>query len=209
MMLLTSLSPVRRVIALALLACALATGVTGCASQQDAAARVVAEAEQTLLAFKDDAQRLAPEQYAAAEQALAKLRTQLAQRDFQGVITSLPAVTTQLGALHDLATTRRAELEAAIERARADWGPLSLEVPNSLDALQRRIDELAAAGKLPSGLDRDALARARTALQELRAKWAVALEAFAQGRLPQAVEEARASRDALDQLRADLGQQAT
>lgn len=187
-----------------LLACFALLLLGGCASQQDAASRVVAEAERTLQAFKDDAQRLAPEQYAAAEQAIARLRTQLEQRDFASVITALPAVTAQLAALQELANARRAELEAAVERARADWGGLSLEVPASLDALQRRIDELAAAGKLPAGIDRNTLAQARQTLEALRAKWAEALASFAQGRLPEAADQARESRDRAAELAAQL-----
>lgn len=179
-------------------------GLTGCASQQDAATRVIAEAEQTLQALKEDAQRVVPEQYAAAEQALAQLRTQLEQRDFVGVLTGLPAITSQLAALQDAATARRAELEAAIERARAEWGGLSIEVPTSLDALQLRIDELAAAGQLPPGLNRESLAAARTRLEQLRATWAEALAAFAQGRLPEAAEQARESQKGAAELAAQL-----
>lgn len=190
--------------AVALLLACLALLLGGCASQQDAASRVVAEAEQTLQAFKDDAQALAPEQYAAAEQAIARLKTQLEQRDFASVITALPAVTTQLAALQELANARRAELEAAIERARADWAGLSLEVPASLDALQRRIDELAAAGKLPAGIDRNTLAEARKTLEALRAKWAEALASFAQGRLPEAADQARESQQGAAELAAQL-----
>lgn len=190
--------------AIALLLACVALLLGGCASQQDAASRVVAEAEQTLQAFKDDAQRLAPEQYAAAEQAIARLKTQLEQRDFASVITALPAVTTQLAALQELANARRAELEAAIERARADWAGLSLEVPASLDALQRRIDELAAAGKLPAGIDRNTLAEARKTLEALRAKWAEALASFAQGRLPEAADQARESQQGAAELAAQL-----
>jgi DNA repair exonuclease SbcCD ATPase subunit len=113
-------------------------------------------------------------------------------------------VTTQLAALQELANARRAELEAAIERARAEWTGLSLDVPASLDALQRRIDELAAAGKLPAGVDRNTLADARETLEALRAKWAGALASFAQGRLPEAADQARESRDRAAELAARL-----
>ena len=120
------------------------------------------------------------------------------------MLEALPALTTQLAALQDAATARRAEIEAAIERARADWGGLSIEVPTSLDALQLRIDALAAAGKLPPGLDRESLAAARTRLEELRATWAEALAAFAQGRLPEAAEQARESQQGAAELAAQL-----
>ena len=113
-------------------------------------------------------------------------------------------MTTQLAALQELANTRRAELAAAVERARAEWAGLSLEVPASLDALQRRIDELAAAGKLPAGIDRNTLAEARKTLEALRAKWAEALASFAQGRLPEAADQARESRDRAAELAAQL-----
>ena len=183
--------------------------LTGCASQQDAAARVVADAEQTLQSLKQDAQQLAPEQYAAAEQAIASLRAQLEKRDFAGVVTALPAITSQLTALQELATQRGAEVGAALERARAQWSTLSNDLPRQLDALQRRVDELARAAQLPAGIDRALLERARKTLDELRAAWAEALAAASQGRVPEAAERARESRERALQLERELGLQQT
>jgi hypothetical protein len=194
----------RRIASTLLLGLVLLGGVVGCASQQDTAARVIAEAEQTLQALQQDAQRVVPEQYAAAEQAIAQLRTRMEQRDFASIVAALPAITNQLVALQELAAVKRAELAAAMEKARADWGGLSIEVPASLDELQRRIDELAAAGKLPPGIDRAALVAARARLEQLRATWAEALAAFAQGRLPEAADQARESQQGAAELAAQL-----
>ncbi|MEZ5457900.1 MAG: hypothetical protein R3E65_00820 [Steroidobacteraceae bacterium] len=181
----------------------------GCASQADTAARVVAETEQTLQALRQDAADVVPEEYAAAEQALGRLRTRLEQRDFAAVVAAFPAVTTQLASLQDLAAARRVELAAAFERARGEWGLLSIEVPASLDALQRQLDQRAAAGKPPAGLPRETLTRARETLAQARAQWSEALASFSQGRLPQAADQARASRETAAKLAAELAPQAT
>lgn len=186
--------------------CALAL-LAGCAGQQDAASRVIADAEATLQSFREEAQRLAPEQYAAAEQTIARLRERFAERDYAGVLAALPGVTTQLANLQEFTAARSAELEAAIERARAEWGGLSVELPATLNALQARIDELAQLRQLPAGIDRQLIERARTQLESIKAAWAQALEAFAQGRLPEAADQARESRERAEQLKAELGMQ--
>lgn len=201
-------SRVARLARQALLGSVVLAVLAGCARQADTAARVVAEAEQTLLALRQDAQDVLPAEYAAAEQALGQLRTQLEQREFAAVVAALPAITTQLASLQDRAAARRIELAAAFERARSEWGLLSIEVPASLDALQRQLDQLAAAGKPPAGLPRETLTRAREMLAQARAQWTEALGSFSQGRLPQAAEQARASRETAAQLEAQLAPQA-
>lgn len=188
--------------------CALAL-LAGCAGQQDAASRVIADAEATLQAVSEEAQRLAPQQYAAAEQTLVRLRERLAERDFAGVLASLPAVTTELASLEQLVATRRTEFERALERARADWGGLAAELPVTLNALQARIDELARLRQLPEGIDRQVIARARAQLDSLKAAWAEALAAFSQGRLPEAADRARESREQAERLKAELGMRST
>jgi hypothetical protein len=178
-----------------------------CAGQQDAASRVIADAEATLQSFRGEAQRLAPEQYAAAEQSITRLRERFAERDYAAILAALPAVTTELANLQELAATRRTELEAALERARAQWGGLSVELPATLDALQTRIDELTRLRQLPAGIDRRLVERARAQLESIKAAWADALAAFAQGRLPEAADGARESRERAEQLKVELGMQ--
>ncbi len=179
----------------------------GCAGQQDAAARVIADAETTLQAVREEAQRLAPEEYAAVERSIGRLRERLAQRDYAAVLDALPAVTAELAGLEELATRRRAELEAALERARAEWGGLSVELPTALNALQARVDELMRLRQLPAGIDRQLIERARAELESIKSAWAEALAAFAQGRLPEAADQARESRERARRLEAELGMQ--
>jgi hypothetical protein len=187
--------------------CGVLTLFAGCSSQQDAASRVIADAEATLQSLQDEAQRLAPEQYAAAEQSIARLRERFAERDYAGILAALPAVTTELTELQQLAARRRAELEAALERARLEWDGMSVELPAKLNALQARIDELAQLRQLPAGIDRRLIERARAQLESIKAAWAEALAAFAQGRLPEAADRARESRERAEQLQAELGLQ--
>lgn len=191
----------------ALAASAALTLLAACAGQQGAAGRVLADAEATWQALREDAQRFAPRQGAAAEQTLERLRERFAARDYAAVRGALPGVAAELANLHELIETRRAELETAIERARADWGGLSVEVPATLNALQARLDALAQLRQLSAGMDRALLERARTELESIKADWAAALAAFAQGRLPEAADQARESRRRAEQLHAELGGQ--
>lgn len=191
---------------LAALACLLWLGAAaGCASQQDTAARVVAESKATLDVLREEASRLAPEQYAAAESALRSMQQKLEQRDYASVLGAFPGLTVQLTELKAATVAKRAELEAALERARSQWSAFSTELPGRLDALQQRVDELGRAAKLPEGIDRALLERARKTLEELRGAWSQALEAAAQGRVPDAAEQAREARERAAQLEAELG----
>ncbi len=201
--------PVRRSVVVVLAALLLGAVAGGCANQQDTAARVVAESQATLDALREDAKRVAPEQYAAAEKAIAELRRRLEQRDYAGVLSAFPGLTAQLTELKATTLARHSELQAALERARAQWSSLSNDLPQRLDALQRRVDELGRSAQLPAGIDRALLERARKTLAELRQRWAEALAAASQGRIPEAADSAQQGREQAEQLARELGLQQT
>lgn len=177
----------------------------GCVNQRDAAAQAVEDAAATLSALGADAERYAPEQFAAARAAVDNLKNRLRTGDTSGILQALPQVTAQLAALQSAATQRKSEALDLIERARSDWTRLAAELPQLLNSLQSRIDALGRSGALPAGVDRALLERARKELEALKAAWARALASFAAGRVPEAADEARESRERAQALLDQLG----
>ncbi len=177
----------------------------GCVNQRDAAAEAVDNAAATLSALGADAERYAPEQFAAARAAVDSLKQHLRDGDTKGILAALPQVTTQLAALQAAATQRKGEALELIERARSDWTRLAADLPPLLNSLQSRVDTLARSAQLPAGVDRALLERARKELEALKAQWAKALASFSAGRVPEAAEEARQSRERAQALLDQLG----
>ena len=133
------------------------------------------------------------------------LKQRLREGDTKGILAALPQVTTQLAALQTAATQRKSEALELIERARSDWTRLAADLPPLLNSLQSRVDTLARSAQLPAGVDRAVLERARKELEALKAQWAKALASFSAGRVPEAAEEARQSRERAQALLDQLG----
>jgi hypothetical protein len=177
----------------------------GCVNQRDAAAQAVADATATLAALGADAERYAPEQFAAARAAVDDLQQHLRTGDTAGILQALPLVSTQLAALQSAAAQRKSEARDLLEGARSDWTRLAAELPALLNSLQSRLDALGRSAQLPAGVDRALLERARKELEALKAAWARAMASFAAGRVPEAAVEARESRERAQALLDELG----
>lgn len=197
--------PIAAPIVALILALLVALSAAGCVNQRDAAAEAVDDAAATLSALGADAARYAPEQAAAARAAVDRLKQRLRDGDTAGILAALPDVTTQLTALQAAATQRKREALDLLERARSDWTRLAADLPPLLNSLQSRIDALARSGQLPAGVDRALLDRARKELEALKAQWAKALASFSAGRVPEAADEARKSRERAQALLDQLG----
>ena len=197
--------PIAAPIVALILALLVALSAAGCVNQRDAAAEAVDDAAATLSALGADAERYAPEQAAAARAAVDRLKQRLRDGDTAGILAALPDVTTQLTALQAAATQRKREALDLLERARSDWTRLAADLPPLLNSLQSRIDALARSGQLPAGVDRALLDRARKELDALKAQWAKALASFSAGRVPEAADEARKSRERAQALLDQLG----
>ena len=177
----------------------------GCVNQRDAAAQAVTDAEAALSALGAEAERYAPEQFAAAKAAIARLKQRIKDGDTSGVVAAVPEISASLDALQSAAAQRKSEAMALLERARSDWTRLSSEMPSLLNSLQKRLETLGKSGPLPPGVDRAMVERARKELDSLKAAWAKALESFAAGRVPEAADEARESRERAQALLDELG----
>jgi hypothetical protein len=152
----------RRLLALSVLP---ALWLAGCADPAKAPAQAaLVEADAALLGLAPEVERLAPEEVRAVRVAREVALAAAGRKDWKGAL--------------GVALTVRAKADVAVEAARARkqalaraWAQARVDVPNLLYALEDRLDELADTRRLPAGLDRPALAAARTELEATRSEW--------------------------------------
>jgi hypothetical protein len=189
-------------LAAALLATLLAVG---CANQKEPATKALADAEATLSSFRDEASRYASTELQAAESAIASLKANLDKGDYKAVVAGSPALSTQLEALRQTVTDKKAEAEAANEAAKANWALLSADVPKMAEAIQSRVDILSKSRKLPKGLDAASFDAAKAGFEEMKASWTQATTAAASGNAVEAVSQGEAAKAKGAEVMAALG----
>ena len=179
--------------------------VTACQNQRAPAERAVASAESALTNIRDMATRYAPHQLQAVDAQLNSARDSLAKGDYKAVLASVPALNSAINNLKDTATAKQQEVEAANEKAKDAWGPMSSDVPKMVDAIQSRVDILSKSHHLPKGVTKDSLAAAKSSVDSMKSAWGAASNAATSGDYNTAVSKGQAVRDQASQVMQSLG----
>ncbi|MGB6605447.1 MAG: hypothetical protein WBE65_14275 [Steroidobacteraceae bacterium] len=187
-----------------LLAALTALLMFGCSMDKGPAEQAVASAETSLAAVRDMAQKYVPDQLQAVETQLGTVKDSLAKGDYKAVLAAAPALTTAISNLKDAAAQKQAESEAALNKAKEDWGPLSADVPKMVTAIKGRVDELSKMHHLPKGVTKDALANAKSGLTTMDSTWTDATNASTSGDFVTAVSKAQAVKDQATQIMQSL-----
>lgn len=166
----------------------------GCASQKEPATKAVADIEASLSSLQADASEYASAELQPVEDALASLKTNLANNDYKAVLAAAPAVSSQVAALQQTVAQKKEEAQAALAAATEKWQSLSADVPNMLSAIQSRVDVLSKSKKLPKNVSADAFQSAKDGLAELKSNWDEASAAFTAGKATDAVAKAEAAK---------------
>jgi hypothetical protein len=164
--------------------------VAGCSSMKEPASKAVASAETALASIKDDAAKYAPEALQPVESQVAELKANLAKGDYKAVMASAPNVTSAISSLRDTVSAKKAEMEAAVAKAKEQWTALSADVPQMISAIQSRVDILSKSKKLPKGVDKTTFESARSGFDAMKADWTAASSAFTAGNVTEAVDKA-------------------
>ncbi|HEY0767831.1 MAG TPA: hypothetical protein VGD47_07720 [Steroidobacteraceae bacterium] len=191
-----------------LLATLAAVLVVGCANQKAPAEQAVAGAETALAAVRDSAQKYAPDQLQAVESQLTGLKDSLAKGDYKAVLTGAPTLNSAISAMKDAAEAKKADAEAALAKAKDAWGPISAEVPKTVDSIQSRVDALSKSHHLPKGVTKDSLASAKSGVDSLKSMWSDASSAASSGDFTTAVTKAQAVKDKAAEIMKSLGMSA-
>jgi hypothetical protein len=178
-----------------------AATLAACANLQEPAKKVLADAEATISAAGTEAQQFVPEQYAAVQQKLADLKAAYDKQDYKAVVAAGPALLADAKGLKDAAEAKKREV---VEALNSQWTGLASSVPQQVAAIEARFAALKGK-KLPAGVTKDAVAAAKTGLDESKAAWLEATGAFGGGNLQSAVDKAKAVKAKLDDVGAKLG----
>jgi hypothetical protein len=179
--------------------------VAACQNQRVPAEQAVAAAESSLTNIRDAATHYAPDQLQAVDAQLTSVKDSLSKGDYKGVLAAMPSLNTAINNLRDTATAKQQEADAANDKAKDAWGPLSTDVPKMVDALQSRVDILSKSHHLPKGVTKDSLAAAKSAVDSMKSAWGDASNAATSGNYASAVSKGQAVRDQASQVMQSLG----
>ncbi|HXQ64067.1 MAG TPA: hypothetical protein VN787_04375 [Steroidobacteraceae bacterium] len=176
--------------------------LAACASQQEPAKKLLADVESAVTTAGADAQQYVPDQVASVTQKLGDLKAAFDKQDYKAVIEGGPALLTEARALADAAAAKKKEVMDALN---AQWSTFSTTLPQSVAAAEARVAALAKGKKLPAGVTKDAVASAKSGLEEAKAAWIEASTAFGSGNVQAAVDKAKSAKAKLDEIAVKLG----
>jgi len=187
-----------------LIALAATAILAACANQKEPAEQAVSKIEASLDGVRTDAQQYAADQLQAVDTSLSKLKERLAQKDYDGVVGGAPSVASEVDALKSTVATAKADAEATLAAAQAEWNDLNSSVPGLVEKLQARVDQIAKSKKYPKGMDKAGFETAKSGFEALKTEWTEAGNEFASGQAANAVRKARSAKSKAEELMTQL-----
>jgi hypothetical protein len=165
--------------------CSVAILFAACANQMEPAKNALDNINTTLNSVSADAQKYVPDQFADAQTKVAALTASFEKKDYAAVVAGAPAVLAEVNGLSGAAAAKKDEMVKALGN---EWRSLAASVPQSLNAVQNRIDDLSKAKRVPKDID---LGTAKSGLADATSAWDKAQEAFKAGNPADAVTAAK------------------
>jgi hypothetical protein len=178
--------------------CSVAILFIACANQMEPAKNALDNINATLTAASADAEKYVPDQLASARSKVAELTASYEKKDYAAVVTKAPAVLAEVNGLAGAASAKKDEMLKAVGN---EWRSLEASVPQSVTAVQTRIDELSKTKRVPKDID---LAAAKSGLADATSGWEKAQSAFKSGNAEDAVTSAKDAKSKLESAAAAL-----
>jgi hypothetical protein len=178
--------------------CSAAMLIVACTNQMEPAKNALDNINATLTAVSPDAQKYIPDQLASAQSKVAELTAAYDKKDYQAVLASAPAV---LAEVNGLAAAAGAKKDDDLKALGKEWRSLAASIPQSVTAVQTRIDALSKTKHVPKDID---LGAAKSGLADATSAWEKAQSAFNSGNAPDAVTAAQDAKSKLDSAAAAL-----
>jgi hypothetical protein len=171
--------------------CSVAILFVACANQMEPAKNALDNINSILNASSTDAQQYIPDQFAQAQAKVAALTASYEKKDYAAVVAGAPPV---LAEVNGLAGAAAAKKDEAVKALGNEWRSLEASVPQTLTAVQTRIDALSKTKHAPKDVD---LAAGKSGLADATTAWGKAQDAFKAGNPADAVT---AGKDAQSKL---------
>jgi hypothetical protein len=152
----------------------------------------------SLTAATPDAQKYVPDQLASAQSDVAKLSASYDKQDYAAVVAGAPAV---LAEVNGLAGAAGAKKDESLKTMGNEWRSLEATVPQSVTAVQTRIDALSKTKHVAKDIDVNA---GKSGLADATAAWDKAQTAFKSGNAEDAVTAGQDAKTKLDSAAAAL-----
>lgn len=165
--------------------CSVAILFVACVNQMEPAKNALDNINSRLTAVSADAQKYVPDQFAQAQSKVAALSASFDKKDYAAVIAGAPALLTEVSGLADAASAKKDEMVKALGN---EWRSLAASVPQSITAVQSRIDALSKTKHVPKDVD---LGAGKSGLADASSAWDKAQEAFKSGNPTDAVSAAK------------------
>lgn len=172
--------------------------VASCTNQMEPAKNAINNIKATLAAVSPDAQKYIPDQLAAAQSKLDQMTASYEKKDYASVLAAAPAVLAEVNGLAGAATAKKDENLRALG---TEWRSLAASIPQSVTAVQTRIDALSKTKRVPKDID---LGAAKSGLSDATSAWEKAQSAFSSGNAEDAVTAAKDAKSKLDSAAAAL-----
>jgi hypothetical protein len=171
-----------------------------CAGPKEPAQKLLTDINATVTAASDEAAKYIPDQLKDVQAKYGELKASFDKKDYAAVVGGAPDV---LAAAQTLATSAAAKKDEILKALNDRWRELAGSVPDSLTAVQNRIDELRKPSnkRRAAGLNLDA---AQSGLSAAASLWSKAQAAFAGGNMDEAVRTAQEVKTEVDAAAAKL-----
>ncbi|HBJ76033.1 MAG TPA: hypothetical protein DDY86_11255 [Syntrophaceae bacterium] len=169
-----------------------------CADEKGPAELAMKAAEQAVAATKAEAEKLVPDQVAALESALASAKDKLAKGEFKEALSEAQGL---VGKAKDVLAAAQAKKDELTQK----WTELSQGLPQMVEAIQGKVDDLSKLKKLPKAITAEKLAEAKSGLEAVKADLAKAQESFTSGNIEEAIAVATAVKEKAVKAMESLG----
>lgn len=169
--------------------------VVACGGQKEPAEKAVADAEAAIAAIREDAARFVPDQLKEAEDILAKAKDNLAKQNYPAVLTAGRELKRTIASMSTTVEDERAKAAAVAEQLTERWNALSTELPEMVETVTARVTSLAKSKKFPEGVDAAGFDNIKFAADAMAQSWQMALGAFSNNNMQEAVDMAQTAKD--------------
>jgi DNA repair exonuclease SbcCD ATPase subunit len=169
-----------------------------CADEKGPAELAMKAAEQAVAATKAEAEKLVPDQVAALESVLASAKDKLAKGEFKEALNEAQGL---VGKAKDVLAAAQAKKDELTQK----WTELSQGLPQMVEAIQGKVDDLSKLKKLPKAITAEKLAEAKSGLEAVKADLAKAQESFKSGNIAEAIAVATVVKEKAAKAMKSLG----
>jgi hypothetical protein len=162
------------------------------------AQEALAEADRALAAARPDLEKYLPDELAEFTAAVQAARSQFEEGRYTDALKAVQDLPLEIQVAVGAAKVMKNELAAR-------WKEMSATVPGLVQAIDAKVAELAAAKRLPKGMDDARFAAARTDIESVTQAWSEATAAFQGGDVPRAVRTAQDVKAKAEALAGMLG----